>query len=120
MAVLIDTNVLSELARPRPDPEVMRYVAALPQSFLSVLTMHELWHGAHLVSSRTKRARLISWVQEIEQKFAAQILPISASVASRSAQLRAEHSREGRQLHIEDAMIAATAVAVEPIKRNRD
>jgi len=89
---------------------VVRYCASLPHSFLSVITLHELWHGAHLVKSTPKRERLLSWVNEIEQKFAPQVLPITASIAATAARLRAEHTTQGLQLHIEDALIAATAL----------
>jgi predicted nucleic acid-binding protein len=108
MSVLLDTNVVSELARPRPDLNVTRYCASLPHSFLSVITLHELWHGAHLVKSTPKRDRLLAWVNEIEHKFAPQILPITASIAATAAKLRAEHTARGLQLHIEDALVAAT------------
>lgn len=110
MSVLIDTNVVSELARPLPDPNVVRYCASLPHSFLSVITLHELWHGAHLVKSTPKRERLLSWVNKIEQKFAPQVLPITASIAGTAAKWRADHTAQGLQLHIEDALIAATAL----------
>ncbi|MEJ6601640.1 MAG: type II toxin-antitoxin system VapC family toxin [Opitutaceae bacterium] len=108
MSILLDTNVVSELARPRPDLNVIRYCASLPHSFLSVITLHELWHGAHLVKLSKKRERLLKWVGEIEQKFAPQILPISTAIASTAAEMRAGHAAQGLQLHIEYALIAAT------------
>ena len=55
MAWLIDTNVLSELRRPRPEPGVVAFISALPleQLYISVITLAEIRFGLGLFGNPT-------------------------------------------------------------------
>ncbi len=104
---LLDTNVVSELRKPRPHGAVLAWVASLPERevFLSALTLGELQAGVE----RTRRqdphkASLIEdWISQVEGDY--QVIPLDAPVMREWARLmdrRSDHL-------IEDAMIAATA-----------
>jgi predicted nucleic acid-binding protein len=58
MAWLLDTNVLSELRRPRPEPAVVAFVSARPlrQLYISAVTLAEIRFGIELVSEPNRRA----------------------------------------------------------------
>ena len=110
MRILLDTNVLSETTRPSPDPNVSAFLARGIPAYISALTLHELKHGAALLKEAKRRDSLLSWVASIRDSYETHILPMTADVAETAAVLRADASKQGRVLHIEDAIIAATAV----------
>ena len=109
MPVLLDTNVLSELARPRPDPTVIEFLRREPTARISVVTLHELVFGARRVSDLTKRRRLLKWIEDIETSYIGSLIPVTREIARKAADFRAEEQRQSRILHLEDALIAATA-----------
>lgn len=110
MRALLDTNVLSEIARPAPDANVLKFLSGGIPAYISVLTLHELRHGAELVKDSEKRHKLTEWVSSIREPYDQSILPVTADTAETAAKLRAAASRKGCVLHIEDAIIAATAI----------
>ena len=110
---LLDTNVLSETRRPRPEQKVLDFLAAIDPSqlFVSVLTMGELRKGIE-IRRRTDEAAansLAGWVDTIEQDFLERILPINAAVARRWGQLAATT----RTLPAIDGLLAATALEAD-------
>lgn len=109
MRVLLDTNVVSEFARPKPDSKVLALLEGEISGFISVITWHELRHGAELVDSTVKRQKLMNWMDGIRSRYRENLLPVTTEVASHAGVLRASASRKGKSLHIEDALIAATA-----------
>lgn len=105
--MLVDTNVLSELARPRPTPAVLDWAARLERYALSVVTLEELRFG---VLAR-RSPRLTRWLDALLADAA--ILDISRPVAERAAQFRATRQRAGRPVSQADMLIAATAAVHE-------
>ncbi|MDA0348145.1 MAG: type II toxin-antitoxin system VapC family toxin [Verrucomicrobia bacterium] len=110
MSVLLDTNVLSELARPVPEASVEDYCRNIEVSYISVITLHELTFGAKLVKTKSKQKKLLNWIDSIQERYPQSILDVTSHIANRAADLRASASTKGRVLHIEDALIAATAL----------
>lgn len=114
MAFLIDTCVLSELVKKRPEPRVVRWVDDAEEEtlHLSVLTIGELHKGVAKLRPSAKRRNLESWVRtDLPVRFEGRILPISIDVASRWGELCGEAERRGEPLPVIDALIAATALA---------
>ena len=64
MAWLLDTNVLSELRRPRPEPRVVAFVVDRPleQLFVSSVTLAEIRFGIELLAEPNRRAELNEWL----------------------------------------------------------
>jgi predicted nucleic acid-binding protein len=108
---LLDTNVLSELRRPkRRDPRVVAWVAAIEPSdlFLSAITILEIEIGMLMLQRRDKpQAHVLrSWIdQKVLPAFEGRILPVDTAVAQRCARLHVPNPQAER-----DAMIAATAL----------
>ncbi len=108
---VLDTNVVSELRRPkRADPKVAAWAASVPLAriFLSAVTIFEIELGALSVERRDKAQGLVlrSWIDDqILPRFEGRILPIDTVVAQRCAKLHAPDPRAER-----DALIAATAL----------
>lgn len=105
---LVDTNVVSELRRPRPDPGVVRWLegARGDDLFLSVLTIGEIRLGIVRLERRdpVRAEALAAWLAGLEAGYADRILPVTAAVAHRWAVLNAD-----RPLPVVDALLAATA-----------
>ena len=106
---LIDTDVLSELIKPRPSPRVVAWMSAVDDEscFLSVLTVGELSRGARRLRARGSTARserLEAWIAETEAAYGERILVVTSAVVHAWA----DHDAR-RTLPVVDALIAATA-----------
>lgn len=109
-AVLFDTNVVSELVRARPDPNVVAFVRAQSAPFISVVTVHELTYGAERAPP-ARRAKLLAWIAALRSQFAGRIVAIGEDVAAEAGRLRAAAEAQGRPTEAIDALIAACAAA---------
>lgn len=110
MTYLIDTNVLSELRRKTPAPEVMRWFAQRPAAslYLSVLTLGEIRKGVESLTDATRKAALHQWLSaDLPSYFAERILPIDARVCDRWGRILAA---AGRPVPAIDSLLAATAI----------
>jgi predicted nucleic acid-binding protein len=110
MSYLLDTNVVSEIARPRPNQQVLRWIEDVPDGalHLSVLTVGEIRKGVERLSDSRRRERLRLWLeQELPAWFEDRLLPISAGVADRWGRLLAEVDRSVPAI---DSLLAATAL----------
>ena len=109
---LLDTNVISEVVRPRPEPLVLEWLEAVDESllYLSVLTLGEIRKGLAMLSQSKRRTQLETWLEvELRARFSGRILPIDAGVSDRWGLLAAEATSRGKTLARIDALLAATA-----------
>lgn len=107
---LLDTNVLSELARPEPAPAVVAFLERAEPAFVSAVSLHELGFGVERLAAGRRREELRRWLAELETLYAEEILPVGAREAAEAARLRADVARRGRTVHLADGLIAGTAV----------
>ena len=110
MSYLLDTNVLSELVRPRPAQAVLDWFAGVRDDalHLSVLTLGELRRGVERLPANNRREKLRLWLeQELPARFGPRVLPVDAAVADRWGRLSAE---AGRPVSAIDSLLAATAL----------
>ncbi|WP_422099796.1 type II toxin-antitoxin system VapC family toxin [Variovorax sp.] len=109
---LLDTNVLSELRRPRPEPRVVAFVAAQPLEslFVSTVTFAEIRFGIELVADIHKRARLNDWLQlQLRPLFGYRVLPVGEDVMFKWRLMVEQGRKAGRTFSQPDLIIAATA-----------
>ncbi len=114
MSYLLDTNVVSEPTRRRPDARVLQWFTAQPDEtlFISVLTLGELRRGILLLDAGQKRRALLRWLEtEIEPRFADRTLGVDTAVARAWAGLQYDAARHGKPLPVMDSLFAATALA---------
>lgn len=112
MRFLLDTNVLSEAARPSADPGLSEWLEA--QSALdlsiSVLTLGEIRKGILLLPEGRKRERLHRWLRaDLTRQFTDRVLPVDQGVALAWGRLAAEGRASGRRLPAIDGLLLATA-----------
>jgi toxin FitB len=104
---LLDTNVVSELRKPRPHGAVLAWVQALEdvQMYLSVVTLGEIQAGIEITREQdaSKAEQLEQWLEQVAASY--QILPMDSACFRAWARLL--HKRSDTLS--EDAMIAATA-----------
>lgn len=103
--MLVDTNVLSELARPSPDARVLRWASDVPLPIsISVVTVEEISCGLAWRPDREIRA----WFERFLADSCMQ-LPVTPPIARRAGELRGRFRRSGEQRTQADMLIAATA-----------
>ena len=109
---LLDTNILSELRRPRPETRVVTFVAAQPLEllFVSTVTFAEIRYGIEMVDDAIRRAELSDWLNnKVRPMFEHRILGVSEDVMFKWHLL--EHGRKaGHTFSQPDLIIAATAL----------
>lgn len=108
MAYLVDTNVLSELPRPRPDPKVLRWLGAQERIAISAVTIEELTFGVER-SKGTARERLRAWLQALLDAEPV-VVPVTAVVAATAGRLRAQREARGRPVAQADMLVASSAL----------
>ena len=113
MSYLIDTNVISELVRPKPDAIVLDWFSRTPDEalFLSVLSLGEIRKGVEKLTSpeeAPRREKLRLWLEhDLRDWFGSRILPIGPDVADHWGRLLAQ---AGRPVPAIDSLLAATAL----------
>jgi predicted nucleic acid-binding protein len=110
---LLDTNVLSELIKPKPDAKVVQWIEGTNEStlFLSVLTLGEIRNGIARLPSGARRGRLESWLRvDLRGRFQDRILPINEAIADRWGAISAVAAAQGKPLPVIDGLLAATAL----------
>lgn len=107
---LIDTNVISELVRPRPAAKVVAFLERTSGLHLSVVTLHEIAHGADRAQDPVRRAKLTAWLGALVQGYGDRIIAVDVGIAERAGRLRAAADALGRPADPLDALIAATAL----------
>lgn len=112
MSFLLDTNLVSEWTKPRPNAGVVRWLAQVDEDevFLSVVTFAELRRGIERLPADARRQRLDEWLRsELPLRFEGRIVGIDGPIADEWGRLAARREARGRTIHAMDALIAATA-----------
>ncbi|MCI0429414.1 MAG: type II toxin-antitoxin system VapC family toxin [Rhodospirillales bacterium] len=112
MSFLLDTNIVSEWVKPRPDPGVVAWLADVDEDrvFISVVTLAELGHGVARMDDGARRRRIDEWLrQELPARFEGRVLFIDDAVADAWGRVVARGEELGRRIGPMDAFIAATA-----------
>jgi toxin FitB len=112
-AWLLDTNVLSELRRPKPNRKVLSFVAAQPLDclYVSTVTLAEIRFGIELQSDASLRVDLINWLtHKVRPMFEQRVLPVSEDVIFNWRLLVEDGRKAGHTFSQPDLFIAATAL----------
>lgn len=111
---VLDTNVVSELMRERPDPAVLERLVGLDDSawHITTITEAELRHGLLLLPAGRKKTRLgTALTALLSQDFAGRIIAFDSAASAYYADIMVLRSKAGRPLQVQDAMIAACCLA---------
>jgi toxin FitB len=110
--ILLDTCVISEVARVSPDPAVTAWFASVPDESLrlSVLTLGELRKGVELLEPGARRAQIERWLTGLVETFGERILPVDREAALQWGSISAASRRAGKLRPPIDCLLAATAI----------
>jgi toxin FitB len=112
--IILDTNVLSALMQPQPDPQVVAWLDGQPAEsiWLSSVTLFEARYGLDLLPEGQRKARLQAQLDALLQEdLENRVLPFDASAAQQTAALAAERKAKGRPVDMRDTFIAGIALA---------
>ena len=110
---LLDTNILSELRRPKPERKVLAFVAAQPLELLYVssVTFAEIRFGIELVTDANRRAELNDWLaHKVRPMFEQRVLAITEDIMFKWRLLIEDGRNVGHTFSQPDLMIAAIAL----------
>jgi len=110
---LLDTNIVSELIKPKPEANVTEWVENTDESllYLSVLTLGEIRRGIAALPQSRRRATLEAWLdKDLRARFEGRILVIDQEVADRWGLLTSAARNSGMVLPVIDGLLAATAL----------
>jgi predicted nucleic acid-binding protein len=111
--LLLDTNILSELRRIRPEPKVVAFISVQPLEgmFVSAVTFAEIRYGIELVPDIHERAALNDWLNlQLRPMFGGRVLPVTEDVMFKRRLLVEEGRKAGHTFSQPDLIIAATAL----------
>jgi len=109
---LLDTNILSELRRPRPEAKVRAFVESQPLELLYVseVTLAEIRFGIELLADSGRRSELNAWLtHKVRPMFDQRMLPVSEGIMFTWRVLVEEGRKAGHTFSQPDLIIAATA-----------
>ena len=110
---LLDTNVLSELRRPKPEPKALAFIAAQPLDtlYVSVVTFAEIRFGIERVADAGRRAELNDWLaNKVRPMFEQRVVPVNEDVMLKWRLLVEEGRKSGHTDSQPDLIIAASAL----------
>lgn len=110
---LLDTNILSELRRLKPEPKVVTFIAKQPldQMYLSAVTLAEIRFGIELVTDANRRAELNDWLaHKVRPMFEQRVLPITEDIMFKWRLLVEDGRKAGHTFSQPDLIIAATGL----------
>jgi toxin FitB len=111
--IVLDSNIVSEPWRPRPDRQVLEWLEAQPTSSLYLCTpvLAELRFGAESLDAGLRRDRLRNAIDRLEtESYRGRVFSFDGSAAAEYGRLAAKRRRIGKRMEIMDAMIAAIAL----------
>ena len=112
MMFLLDTCVVSELVRPRPDAGMLAWLAAQDEGelALSVVSVGEITKGIHQLADEARRQRIASWLEtDLKVRFKERLLPVDLETAEAWGAISGSAARRGEPVPVMDAWIAAVA-----------
>jgi toxin FitB len=120
---LLDTNIISELIKPIPEPKVIAWLEGQQENslFLSSVTLGELAKGITALKDGKKKSRLLHWLKTaVAHRFQERILPFDEQAAVLWGEWNGEGVQAGRIYSILDSQIAAIAARFECVLVTRN
>ena len=112
MKFLLDTNVITELAKPQPHPHVTEWVdkhSAMDLA-ISALTLGELTRSVRSYASVSRREELSKWIaDDLPRQFRGRLYDMDEEVVTEWGKLAADSKLQGRELPVIDGLLLATA-----------
>lgn len=119
--ILLDTNVLSELTKPKPEPRVVAWLAENePRLALPSISLAELRYGIERLPQGKRRHSLLAFWHATRSRFAGRTFAFDVAAAERYGVVVADAERRGRSVKVGDGQIAAIALVQRMAVATRD
>ncbi|MFH1699279.1 MAG: type II toxin-antitoxin system VapC family toxin [Candidatus Zixiibacteriota bacterium] len=125
MNFILDTCIISELVKPKPNSKVIKWVSSCPEEtlYLSTLTIGEIQKGISILPESHKKDDLEKWLnQDLMRRFDRRIVGIDIKVAQKWGEIQAQTEKKGVKMPVVDSLIAATGLVhdMTVVTRNVD
>jgi toxin FitB len=113
MSYLLDTCVLSEFTRRKPEAKVIQWIDSIDEDklYISVITIGEIQRGVERLPATQRKNELLAWMNNgLIERFGQRILPLEAATMLLWGALTARLEASGRKLPVMDSLIAVTAL----------
>jgi tRNA(fMet)-specific endonuclease VapC len=113
MNFLLDTCILTEFARKRPEPRVIKWLDSVKEEklYVSVVTIGEIQRGVERLPESARKDALLKWVGEgLVERLKDQILPLDTTTLMLWGSLTSWRENEGKPLGVLESLITATAL----------
>ena len=121
MLYIADTNVISELVKKEPSPNVLGWCESHEDELaLTVVTIEEMHFGALMLPEGKRRTKLLETIAQIIDVYESRTFSFDARAALESARLHRKASAAGRTPPIEDLMIAAICICQDATLATRN
>jgi predicted nucleic acid-binding protein len=120
---LIDTNIVLEWVKPRPDAGIVSWLDEVDEDrvLLSVVSLAEIRFGVERLAPGRRRIRLDLWLrEELPERFEGRVVPVDERIADACGRLLARARQAGRGLGAMDTLIAATCLACDHVLATRN
>jgi len=110
--ILLDTNVLSELVKPRPDPRVVTWTRHVAGALaIPTIAVAEMAFGIEKLVGGKRREDLLAGLRRLVTEFADRLFDFNVDAAWAYGRILANARKKGRPMSVPDAAIAAIAAA---------
>ena len=111
--IILDTNVLSALMRPRPEQRVVDWLDRQPRTsvWTTSVTVLEIRFGLQILATGRRRTLLTEAFEELLARMGQRVATFDAAAAGQASDLMAVRHRKGRPVDLRDTMIAGIAIA---------
>lgn len=112
MAYLLDTNVLSEILKPKPNNGVVKWLGETDEStqYISTFTIGEIQKGIAKLTNSRRKTELQQWFDQVQKRYDSRVLPYAVETAKIWGVFMAKLESRGRPLSAIDSLIAAIAI----------
>jgi len=120
---LLDTCVISEMIKQKPDENVISWLEEQNENslYLSVLTFGEIEKGIEKASNQIRKQKLRLWVEDdLKKRFEGRIIPISFSIAAEWGKIQGKSELLGKPLPTMDGLIAVSGLVSQCIVVTRN
>lgn len=123
MNYLLDTCLISELSKSKPDKKVVDWVLSENETgfYVSVITFGELHKGIEKLPESKKKEELRIWIEgELKDRFQNRIIGIDMRVSILWGKIQCVAEKKGKPMPAIDSLIAATGIAYDLIVVTRN
>lgn len=120
--IILDTNVISEMMRPEPQPSVRQWLDAQEAEtlYLTSITVAELLYGVAAMPQGKRKGRLVEYIAQLQELFSGRVLAFDHAAAREHARLSIAARKHGKGFPTPDGYIAAIAASRKYIIATRD